>query len=239
MLHIRTMSHNMEDIGFRSDRREIRGRLFRTHRDEPPERALLFLHGLRSDQSGYLPRAARASESIGAVCVTFDLSGHGLSSGSLAELTPNDHLQDALAAYDYLATWGEPGRTRIGVCGASYGAFLAALIISRRSVQSLLMRAPALYADSDLAVPFAQRRRSGFGHQPRAALDNLADFGGSILIVESAKDDVIPHTVIQSYLDACRGRAQHHVIPDATHALTEERWRAEFLEVIIRWFSSM
>lgn len=233
------MLQNMEEISFGSGGREIRGRLFGSGRDEPLERALLFIHGLESDQSGYVPRAARASESLNAVCVTFDLSGHGLSSGSLSELTPNDHLHDALAAYDYLASQGELSRTRIGVCGASYGAFLAALLVSRRAVQRLLMRAPALYPDADMAVPLGQRRRSGVSVQPHAALDNLAHFAGHVLILESGKDEVIPHTVIQAYLDACRGRAQHQVIPDATHALTEDRWRAEFLETIIRWFGAM
>jgi pimeloyl-ACP methyl ester carboxylesterase len=234
-----TVTSTMEEVSFQSDGREISGRLFRPARDEPSARGLLFIHGLGSDQSGYEPRAARASDEIKSVCLTFDLSGHGQSSGSLAELTPHDHLDDVLAAYDHLASSAETGLTRIGVCGASYGAYMASLLLSWRHVQRLLIRAPALYPDGDMMVPLGRRRTSGVGVGPNVALDNLRHYAGQVLILESGKDEVIPHSVVQEYLDACQGRARYQVIAGATHALTDDRWRAEFLETIVSWFSSM
>src|SRR5688572_19871070 len=44
---------------------------------------LLFLHGLNSSQAGYLARAEEAAAKLGAMSVTFDLSGHGASSGDV------------------------------------------------------------------------------------------------------------------------------------------------------------
>ncbi|MFI5091210.1 MAG: alpha/beta hydrolase [Terriglobales bacterium] len=225
----------MELIELNSDGREIQGRIFRPIGE--PTGGLLFIHGLHSDQSGYVVRAEAAVEALDVVCLTFDLSGHGMSPGVLNDLTPQDHLNDAIAAYAELARQLERPRV-IGVCGASYGAFIAALLIAHRRVDRLLLRAPALVRDEDLNSPLGQRGPSS----PAAAktpLGNLSRFEGEILILESGQDEVIPHEFVEAYLAACHGRAFYEVIPGATHSLTEDRWQRQFIETIVRWFEPM
>src|SRR5438105_1509152 len=104
----------MNEVTFQSNGRILHGKIVAPSGDGGSKR-LLFVHGLNSDQSGYLPRAAAASAALHALCLTFDLSGHGASSGVFDDLTPTDHLGDALAAYDYLVSLGDSTKAKVGV----------------------------------------------------------------------------------------------------------------------------
>jgi pimeloyl-ACP methyl ester carboxylesterase len=180
---------------------------------------VLFIHGYASDQRGYKPRAEAAATATGGVSLTFDLSGHGASADPrvpLDSLSASDHYLDAMAAYDRLAALPGVDARRIGVCGASYGAYLAARLVSDRPVERLLLRAPALGAD--MRVPAT-----------------LATYQGSVLLVESGRDEVVPHTTIAAYIEACGGQARHEVIEGATHALTEPQWQRRFIDLIVEW----
>jgi pimeloyl-ACP methyl ester carboxylesterase len=223
------------ELTFPSHRRRLAGCVFEPARRDTSGAGILFVHGLDSDQGGYRERATAAAEGFGATCLTFDLSGHGGSAGSRAELSPRDHLNDCVAALDTLASRPGVDPGRIGVCGASYGAYLAALLISHRPLRSLLLRAPALYSDSDLDLPGGARLSGSQTPETAAGLRNVATYDGPILILESERDEAIPHSVVEAYLSADR-TARHEVLPEATHSLTEDRWRAAFVEIVVAWF---
>lgn len=199
---------------------------------------LLFIHGFNSDQSGYQVRARAVNDTLDVVCLTFDLSGHGPSGKGLDDLSPRDHLVDVIVAYDALAAHPAVDLTRIGVCGASYGGYLAALLAGHRAVRRRLLRAPALYDDDQFDEPLRVRRRSCAGDGSTMATRNLASFDGDVLILESGADEVIPHAVIAAYLRAYPG-ARHVTIPGAPHKLTEPAFRQRFLDEIIEFFAGM
>jgi pimeloyl-ACP methyl ester carboxylesterase len=195
--------------------------------------AIMFLHGRGSDQQGYASRATAVGKQLGAVGLTVDLSGHGRSAppGSFGV---GQHLADGLAAYQVLAMHPQVDDERIGICGASYGAYLGALMAARRPVRRLLLRAPALYGDAALA---RDERPPEPGAEVAAAqlFAGLRGSGSDVLILESERDEVVPPAVIEAYL---RGypRAQHAVLGDATHALSRPEWNEAFIEVILDWF---
>jgi uncharacterized protein len=220
---------------FLSAQRRLVGRRFSPSGRQPSGAGILFIHGSGSDQSGYHQRATAASEGLGATCLTFDLSGHGESDGSRAAFTLRDHLDDSVAAFDTLVCSPEVDANRVGVCAASYGAYLAALLISWRPARSLLLRAPALYADHDLDLPGGILLSSTEAPATAASLRNLADYDGPVLILESECDETIPHAVVEAYLNVCR-HTRHEVIPQAGHRLTDETWQAMFLDSLTRWF---
>ena len=196
---------------------------------------MLFLHGWNSSRRGYVPRAEAVSEDCGAVCLTFDLAGHGENAAAPAEtFSPRQHLEQAIAAYDELAATAGVDPDRIGVCGASYGGYLAALLVGQRPVASLLLRAPALYPDAAFELPPAQRQTELVTAADALALRNLAGFGGPVLVVESEHDEVIPHEVVAAYL-ASRAGIRHKVIPGAAHAMREPSWNRAYLELILAW----
>jgi pimeloyl-ACP methyl ester carboxylesterase len=201
---------------------------------ERPQPGLLFVHGMHSDRGGYGERARAVVDALGITCLTFDLGGHGESNGKLARLTPRDHIDDVTAAYDFLARHPAVDPTWIGVCGASYGGYLGAILTGRRVVRKLLLRAPGLYDDDQLDRPLSVARHSDLGSS--IATRSLSEFDGDVLVVESGADEVIPHAVVAAYLTACP-RAAHVLMPDATHALTEPAWRQRFLYEILRFFA--
>src|SRR5512144_1771264 len=103
--------------------------------DSSQLRGLLFIHGLESDQRGYRSRAAMACQQLNAVCLTFDLTGHGRSNGTGPSPRLRDHLADVVAAYDRLIAKPRVDPARVGACGASYGGYLAARLVAERSVR--------------------------------------------------------------------------------------------------------
>lgn len=199
-----------------------------------PSSGLLFVHGYASDRQGYLRRAQTVCRRLGLTCLAFDLSGHGESPGSLNQLGRDDHLRDALAAYDVLAGVDGIDPTRIGVCAASYGGYLSSLLVAERRVCRLLLRAPALYVDAGVPAAPGLDETS----DTNTALHNLASFRAPALILESGQDEVIPRHWIDAYV-AAAADGTHHVIEGATHSLLQESWEKRFLDEILMWFSDL
>ena len=146
-----------ERLTFGAGSRELVGHIYRPD-GAPSGAGILFLHGWESGQGGYRPRAEAAASRLGATCLSFDLAGHGESAGEAAAFTPRQHLADAVAGLDLLAEIEAVDPRRIGCCGASHGAFLAASLITQRQAEASLLRAPALYPDSLLDVTGSSRR---------------------------------------------------------------------------------
>jgi uncharacterized protein len=225
----------MQGIIFDSGDRHLRGTVYGD--GVSPGASLLFIHGLRSSQAGYTLRAQETSQALGIRCFTFDLSGHGDDAADFDRYSVREHLDDVIAAYDYVAAQDTTNPTRIGACGASYGAYLAALLSGRRPVKRLLLRAPALASDIDTRSPW-QSDAQDSGSGTLDSLSALSPYNGPVLIVESGRDCRIPHSNIVAYLNACR-HAEHNVIPEAKHALSDPAWNAAFVQAIIRWFSDL
>jgi dienelactone hydrolase len=143
-----------------------------------------------------------------------------------------------IAAYDYLAAIGAVDRERIGVCGASYGAYLAALLTAHRGIARLALRAPSLARDNDF--PSMRETKSSKGKVPRGfdSVEVLRHYAGEVLILESEKDEIIPKSYISTYLGCCQ-RVSHQIIPGATHALTNPKWDEVFVSAITRWFERL
>lgn len=209
---------------------------------------VLFVQGWGSSQDKYLPRA-REIAALGCVCLTFEPRGVAKDDPRHDTVTREDNLRDVLAAYDLLA--GRPGvdASAIGVVGSSYGAYLAAVLTARRAVRWLALRVPALYKDEDWDVPKARLggdeldayRRERIPAGSNRALQACAAFRGDALIVESERDDTIPHPVIANYRAAFEGvrSLTYRVIAGADHGLSEERWQQAYTSLLVTWAREM
>lgn len=198
--------------------------------------AVLFVHGLGSDQSGYRSRAVATTVGLSSVCLTFDLSNHG-SSDRLPSASIRDHLGDVVHAYDVLAAHPRVGATRIGACGASYGGYLSARAAAIRPIRRLLLRAPGLYGD-DADDVVAALLKSRPVPDASLMLSALRLSHTETLILESGHDEVIPAAVIEAYLNSSE-LMQHLSIPEATHALIEPEWNHAFVDAIVSWFGAL
>ena len=122
--------------------------------------------------------------------------------------------------------------SRVGVCGASYGAYLSVLLSAERPVARLLLRAPALYADDSLDAVLAAP--SGGEHVGLPAFVHaLRALPMPVLLVESEHDEVISPAIVATYL-AAQPAIDRVVLPGAGHALTDPAWRADFQRLLDR-----
>lgn len=211
--------------------------------------AILFVHGWGGSQEQDLARAREAS-GLGCVCMTVDLRGHDLDSEQSKTVSREHNLQDLLAAYDWLVQQPNVEAAAIAVVGISYGGYLAAILSTLRPVRWLALRAPALYKDEGWQLPKRQLhadtdllayRLSKIAPEENLALKACCAFRGDALIVESEKDDVVPHPVIENYI-AALGNANSltaRVIAGADHGLTEKNMRKAYTALLIKWLTEM
>lgn len=209
---------------------------------------ILFLHGWSGSQESDLARAAEIA-GLGCMCLTFDLRGHVATREMRDSVTPRQNFEDALAAYDLLVSQPLVDRRAVAVIGSSYGAYLAPLLAKERPVRWMSLRVPALYRDQHWEKPKGKIDRIDLGLfrsqevSPREnrALGACADFRGDVLVIESEKDDYIPHPTIANYVGAFR-RARsltYRVISGADHGLSEPRGRAAYTALLVRWIHEM
>lgn len=213
--------------------------------DHPTGAAVLMMHGYKSDKQRYGEFADAVTSRLGATCLTIDLPGHGESEGNFSTLTLNDYIRDAGAAYDYLQSQPGIDPARIGIAGASYGGYLAAMVAAWRNPKSLLLRAPAIYENSQIyqaresldkeqLEEFRQSLRRLSGRtSSNMALRAIADFPGEVTVVESENDESINPNVIHAYLSVAR-HGIHKVIRGAEHRLEGEH-RETFKQMLVEW----
>jgi uncharacterized protein len=209
--------------------------------------AVLFLHGWGSSQDRFRNPAMRLSE-LGFTCLTLDLAGHGKTEHLRHGVTAEQNLEDAIAGYEALRSERDIERDEIGVVGSSWGGFLAVLLADVRPVRWLALRSPALYRDSDLNVPKHALDRTGLmefrysvvTEKENRALAAASNFTGSVLLIESEHDVVIPPRQILNYANAFRQVAsiRRLVIPDADHGLSQQSWRDAASQMLVDWLAS-
>lgn len=239
----------MKKISFTVDSQTLRGTLHFPKKLQQTNPSILFIHGWASNETGYYPRAKALTEK-GYICLSFNLRGHGTSDGNLSELSPKNHLRDVLAAYDFLA--GEKGidRKKISAVGASYGAFLITILTSKREVYKIALRAPALFYNKNFTMQTEKivkdREETLFQKfhpdKNNFALSAIKHFTGDILLIESQKDQIIPHQILQFYAKAAnsvksRGtHLSHKVIHNADHQLSRLKWKKTFITYLTDWY---
>src|SRR5215212_10401495 len=209
---------------------------------------VLFVQGWGSGQEQYLARA-RQIAALGCLCLTFEPRGVAQDHAEHETVAREDNLRDLVAAYDTLASQCSVDRSAIGVVGSSYGAYLAAILTTLRPVRWLTLRVPALYKDEDWAAPkqrldkdaLAAYRRRPVAPEENRALRACAGFEGDALVVESERDDTVPHEVITNYLAAFR-RARsvtYRRIEGADHGLSDKASQEAYAALLMRWVTEM
>jgi pimeloyl-ACP methyl ester carboxylesterase len=210
---------------------------------------MLCVHGWGGSQEQYLARA-REIAALGCISLTFDLRGHARNEPQQAVVSREDNLRDVLAAYDELQSHPSVDEASIGVVGSSYGGYLAAILTTLRPVRWLALRVPALYPDANWEMPKKQLHKASDLHayrrrqvRPRdnRALKACAAFKGDVLIVESERDEIVPHRTIENYLEACTHAHSltYRVIAGADHGLSHAPAQRAYTEILVNWLTEM
>ncbi len=234
-------------IIFKVDGQKIKGTLIFPSKLKAKNPGVLFIHGWESNKTGYIPRAQTVAAN-GAICLIFDMRGHGNSGSKLANLSRKDHLKDAMTAYDFLLSQPKVDKNKIGVVGSSYGGYLSAILASKRNLKWVVLRAPALYKDDTFNLPSWKvmnkdkyKRAKKYKKEKidfnNLALQSLHKFRGDILLLKSEKDEIIPEHYTRNYIKTINPKANFDlkIIKDADHSLSQNKWKQEFIKILESW----
>ena len=235
-----------EPVSIHAEGRHIAGTLVSPSTLIP---GVLFVHGWGGGQDQYIARA-REIAALGCVCLTFDLSGHADTLPMQETVSRENNLADVLAAYDTLVNQRGVDPSSIAVVGSSYGGYLAAILTTRRAVRWLALRVPALYMDTGWELPKLQLHQDqdlgAYRRRFVPAADNRAlrackAYKGDVLLIESERDDIVPHAVINSYKEALmRPRSMtYRMISGADHGLSDPTSQRAYTALLVSWMAEM
>ncbi|OGE03880.1 hypothetical protein A3B51_01415 [Candidatus Curtissbacteria bacterium RIFCSPLOWO2_01_FULL_41_18] len=244
-MRIQIRPYTFENDGLRLD-----GTIFKPPDEKDKHPAILFVHGWTSERKRSF-QYAKSLADLGYICLLFDMRGHGTSEGDINKATTKESLDDVLAAYDYLLQVEGVDKENISAVGSSFGGYLVTLLTTKRNVKRLVLRVPAEYPNSDFKK--SKMQTSG-GEDPAVyawrnqhrksretfALEAVSNFKSKILIIESEKDDVIPHQVIENYINAIKDKSKltHIVMKNAHHSIKEGPFRDEVERILVKWFGN-
>ncbi|MES2059479.1 MAG: alpha/beta fold hydrolase [Patescibacteria group bacterium] len=234
-----------EKVEIKSVELNLEGRLFLPAQILDKNPGTLFIHGWKSRQEKDFELARQLAED-GSVALTFELRGHGDSGVEADSFSREEFLSDALAAYDFLASDSRIDKEKISVISSSFGGYLSALLSADRKVQNLVLRAPANYPDLGFDTPrslddmnaISDWRRRNISWNETKSLEALFGFKGKVMIVESGKDETVPHETIQNYIDAIEDKDHltHIVMEDAGHSISQnEEASKEYRSKVRKW----
>ena len=211
---------------------------------------VLFIHGWRSGQDRYFNLAQDLSDR-GFICLTFDLPGHQASNGDVNKLSIENYLEGCIAVYDFLTKIPKVDPNNITVIGSSFGSYLGAILASKRLIKNLVLRVPSNYPDNEFKeikilksseFPGVMEWRSQkLDYNATQSLRSIHGFPGNVFIVESEKDEKVPHQTIQNYLNAVQDKQKstYFLMKDAPHSLTgRPDLIKEFNQILVSWLIS-
>ncbi|MFJ9561575.1 alpha/beta hydrolase [Streptomyces fuscichromogenes] len=184
------------------------------------------LHGAGSGSERRLRPLLAEFTAHGCPALAFDFSGHGESTGTLAELSLRRRCEQATAVIDAQVV---PDRPLILVGFSMSGQTVADLVRHYGDRASAIgLCAPAVYTPESWDVPFGDGTgrfteliRTPDAWRASAALEALRRYPGRAVLAVPGTDAVIPPQVTAAVQDALRTRSRYTRFepPDAEHRL--------------------
>ncbi len=226
-----------------TNREEIKGFALYDESFTGKRPVILVIHGWTSSTRRF-PERIDPLLKIGYVCVMFDMRGHGNTGYELAKYSRKDHLDDCLAAYDYISKLDNIDVENISILGSSYGGYMAVLLTEKRPVKNLILLAPAQYqnemfTDPQLTQDENERRQYRLQHHTPAdnhALAVIHDFKGKILLIQPELDGQVPAQVASDYAEAMTTDYTHKIIKGADHSFYNGDTNQQVILEIEKWF---
>lgn len=234
----------IEKVEILVNSQKIKGTIYYPEILKDKNPAVILFTGMTSNENRYADYALELVKN-GLIVFTFSYRGHGESEGDFDSLTVNDLLDDGVAAYNFLVSKNVVDQNRIGICGASVGATVAILVTDKFPVSSLVLRAPAIYPDEIMGLTLTEifeNEKILFKEikntEETAAIKSIKNFEGDLLLILSENDQIIPKFIPQSIYDnATKAKSKKiFIIPEASHNLSEEKWRNQFKTALVEQF---
>lgn len=220
-------------------------RLSGVYGGDPSVGTAVLLHGAGTSSKDRLLPLVWEFAGHGCRGIAFDFSGHGESTGKLAELSLRRRFEQAVAVIDAYAGADGP----LALVGFSMSGQTVADLVRHYGdrVAALGLCAPAVYTAEAWELPFGDGNgqfseiiRQPDSWQAAPALEALRMYEGRAVLAVPGTDAVIPPAVTEAVQDALAARAQYtrFDLPDAQHRLG--MWfrdhsddRREFVEAVL------
>lgn len=236
----------LEKVEIFVNSQKIKGTIFYPKILQDKNPAVIFFTGMTSNENNYIERAKELVKK-GIIVFTLSYRGHGESEGDFNLFTINDLVKDGFAAYNFIASKNIVDKEHIGICGVSVGATIAVLTANKFPISSLVLRAPAVYSDETMKTTLSQlmtKEKRLFNSmeniEETATIQSIKKFTGDLLVVVSENDQIIPISIPQSiYNNAIKVKSRKiKIILEATHNLSEEKWKKQFISILTTQFSN-
>ena len=229
-------------IEFHSNQYLLQGNLHVPERHNG--RSILFIHGWNSTRTKDNEYSTKLKE-LGFVCMTFDMSGHGESTGDSTKISRKQFLDDAIAAYDFLTEQDGIDERNVIVISSSFGCYIASILISKRSVKQLSLRVPQNYPDIGFDRPkvnlhgtkLTDWRQKSRKHSETYSQQSLHNFDGKVLIIDSEFDKYVTKQTIENYRNAVsnRDKLTYEYMQDTNHGLRTNKEKRGYVKILKDW----
>lgn len=236
----------VEKVEIFVDSQKIKGTIFYPENLKDKNPAVIFFTGMTSNENKYVDRAKELVKK-GIIVLTISYRGHGDSDGDFNLLTVSDLVNDGFAAYNFIASKEAVDKEHIGICGVSVGATVAVLTANKFPVSSLVLRAPAVYSNEAMKLnlnKLMSKEKMIFNNmkniEETITVQSIKKFTGDLLVIVSENDQIIPKSIPQSiYNNAIKANSKKiSMISKATHNLSEEKWKNQFVSMFTNQFSN-
>jgi uncharacterized protein len=199
-------------------------------------------------------KLSRMLEAKGIASVRFDFSGSGESDGYFINMTISKELNEAKAILDFVKSQDFVDTNKIGIVGLSMGGAVASMLAGdrRSDIQTLCLWAPAGNmgelvmrdrTDEELTI----MRSIGFVDLGGLLLgidfiddiknldifEKASHYDKNVLILHGDKDQAVPLSTSERYLEIYETRAALHIIEGGDHTFNTKNWEDEVLDYTI------
>mgnify|MGYP002409848095 FL=1 len=190
------------------------------------EYAVLWLQGWTSSMDSHREGVERMARTTGVTFATLDPAGHGLHELPLEQSTRKMQHEEVIAIYDELV---KLGYKKIIVIGGSFGGYMAALLTGKRPVHAAVLRAPAMYDDTEFELEHSKTRRWQNplkGQEEKAdqpyihdneALRSINNFDGQVFVLEHELDEQVPRIMPEMYFKHAK-HGNYLLVPKTMHS---------------------
>ncbi|MCH1624355.1 alpha/beta hydrolase family protein [Ferdinandcohnia quinoae] len=198
---------------------------------------------------------SRALEDKGIASFRFDFLGSGESDGDFKNTTVTSQLAEAETIFNYVKSHPLIDADQILVLGFSMGGLVASLLAGKINSQiaKLILLAPAgtmgkMSETIKGMIPFVAEENAfdiggnligaKFYEDVKAieVWEQAAKYDGKVLLIHGTKDQAVPFTVSNLYIEHCYGEnATLHPIEGSDHTFNSHQHKKDVIESIIKF----
>ncbi len=212
-------------------------------KDATKNYCVLWLQGFTSTIEGHTEGILRMAQQTDTAFAILNYAGHGNHPIKLDDATRAQQLREVVGVYDELA---KRGYEKILAIGGSFGAYMAALLAAERPLATIVLRAPAIYDDTEFELPYRETRSAKTEERkdmwrdsvksstPNKALQAVRNFTGNTFVIEHEFDHIINPAVPRAYFAVAK-HPNYIVIRDCDHSPKLMANPEAYFAIIERW----